>query len=265
MADARHAGRGHAGGRRGQCHQHGGGPGHRPAHAPHQEPAPGHRGHVPVGAASTFALGLEVAAFVELWLAREPFLARSWPSRPRSSTSSSTRCGSSAAFTEYRDRRSGGGRPRPGRLGRGDQLAGRAPVVLFAIIFIWTPPHFWALAVRYKEDYAAADVPMLPVVASMRRTTSDIVPTRWRWWRCPSSSARWPTWAGSTWLPPPPLGAGFLLMTTRLWSLARTDRATGSRSDAGLSATRSPTSRCSSWPWPATYSSQTTFTRLAVA
>ena len=50
-----------------------------------------------------------------------------------------------------------------------------APVVLFAVIFIWTPPHFWALAVRYKEDYAAADVPMLPVVASMKRTTREIV------------------------------------------------------------------------------------------
>ena len=50
-----------------------------------------------------------------------------------------------------------------------------APVVLFAIIFVWTPPHFWSLAVRYKEDYAAADVPMLPVVASMKRTTREIV------------------------------------------------------------------------------------------
>ncbi len=40
-----------------------------------------------------------------------------------------------------------------------------APVVLFAIIFYWTPPHFWALAIRYRDDYAAADVPMLPVVA----------------------------------------------------------------------------------------------------
>src|SRR5580658_10061234 len=42
-----------------------------------------------------------------------------------------------------------------------------APVVLFAIIFLWTPPHFWALAVRYRDDYKAADVPMQPVVASM--------------------------------------------------------------------------------------------------
>jgi len=35
---------------------------------------------------------------------------------------------------------------------------------LFAIVFYWTPPHFWALALRYRGDYAAANVPMLPVV-----------------------------------------------------------------------------------------------------
>ena len=43
-----------------------------------------------------------------------------------------------------------------------------APVVLFVIIFLWTPPHFWALAIRHTEDYRAAGVPMLPVVASMK-------------------------------------------------------------------------------------------------
>ncbi|HET9873796.1 MAG TPA: heme o synthase [Propionibacteriaceae bacterium] len=41
-----------------------------------------------------------------------------------------------------------------------------APFVLFAIVFAWTPPHTWALALRYREDYAAAGVPMLPVVKS---------------------------------------------------------------------------------------------------
>ena len=41
-----------------------------------------------------------------------------------------------------------------------------APVVLFAVIFFWTPPHFWALAVKYKDDYSRAEVPMLPSVAS---------------------------------------------------------------------------------------------------
>jgi protoheme IX farnesyltransferase len=52
---------------------------------------------------------------------------------------------------------------------------GWAPVVLFAVIFFWTPPHFWALAVRYKDDYAAAHVPMLPSVATMRYTSVRIV------------------------------------------------------------------------------------------
>jgi protoheme IX farnesyltransferase len=50
-----------------------------------------------------------------------------------------------------------------------------APVVLFAVIFYWTPPHFWALAIRYRDDYAAADVPMLPVVASLRTTAVRIL------------------------------------------------------------------------------------------
>jgi protoheme IX farnesyltransferase len=52
---------------------------------------------------------------------------------------------------------------------------GWAPWVLFAIIFAWTPPHFWALAIRYRDDYAAADVPMLPVVRSLRETARQIV------------------------------------------------------------------------------------------
>jgi heme o synthase len=49
------------------------------------------------------------------------------------------------------------------------------PVVLFAVIFYWTPPHFWALAIRYRDDYARADVPMLPVVASLRTTATRIL------------------------------------------------------------------------------------------
>jgi protoheme IX farnesyltransferase len=50
-----------------------------------------------------------------------------------------------------------------------------APVVLFGVVFFWTPPHFWALAIRYREDYAAADVPMLPVVAGARVVARQIV------------------------------------------------------------------------------------------
>jgi protoheme IX farnesyltransferase len=50
-----------------------------------------------------------------------------------------------------------------------------APLVLFAIIFVWTPPHFWALAIKYRDDYKAAGVPMLPAVASLNTTARQIV------------------------------------------------------------------------------------------
>lgn len=52
---------------------------------------------------------------------------------------------------------------------------GWAPILLFALMFFWTPPHFWALAIKYKDDYARAEVPMLPVVSSHRETTVKIV------------------------------------------------------------------------------------------
>ncbi len=126
-----------------------------------------------------------------------------------------------------------------------------APVILFAIIFIWTPPHFWSLAVRYKEDYAAADVPMLPVVASMKRTTREIVlytvllvglsllfgPVAHLglvYMISPAYSV-WASWC----------------MTTRLWSLARRELVTG-KDAMRVFTTPSRTSRCCSWPWPAT-------------
>jgi len=48
------------------------------------------------------------------------------------------------------------------------------PVLLFAIIFLWTPPHFWALALFVKTDYAVAGIPMLPVVAGERVTRQQI-------------------------------------------------------------------------------------------
>ena len=48
-------------------------------------------------------------------------------------------------------------------------------VVLFAVIFYWTPPHFWSLAIRYRSDYQAADVPMLPAVAGLQATARRIL------------------------------------------------------------------------------------------
>ena len=49
------------------------------------------------------------------------------------------------------------------------------PIVLFGIIFFWTPPHFWALAIRYRDDYVAADVPMLPAVVSLRAAAARML------------------------------------------------------------------------------------------
>ena len=122
-------------------------------------------------AALVFALTLEVAAFVELALAVNLLSAV---------LAVSATLFYVFVYTLWLKRRSSQNIVIGGAAGAVPVLVGWAavtdslswaPVVLFAIIFIWTPPHFWSLAVRYKEDYAAADVPMLPVVASMKRTT----------------------------------------------------------------------------------------------
>jgi heme o synthase len=46
--------------------------------------------------------------------------------------------------------------------------------ILFAVVFFWTPAHFWALAIKYRDDYAAAGIPMLPVVRGIEETTRQI-------------------------------------------------------------------------------------------
>ena len=178
-------------------------------------------------AALVFALALEVAAFVELWLAVNLLSAV---------LAISATLFYVFVYTLWLKRRSTQNIVIGGAAGAVPVLVGWAavtnslswaPVVLFAIIFIWTPPHFWSLAVRYKEDYRAADVPMLPVVASMKRTTTEIVyytvalvavsflfgPVAHLGWIYMISAAV--------------LGAGFLYLVTRLWGLAQSDRATG--------------------------------------
>jgi heme o synthase len=52
-------------------------------------------------------------------------------------------------------------------------------LVMFGVIFFWTPPHTWALAMRYREDYARAGVPMLPVVAAPEHVAKQIVIYSW--------------------------------------------------------------------------------------
>ena len=92
-----------------------------------------------------------------------------------------------------------------------------APWLLFAVIFFWTPPHFWALAIRYKDDYAAADVPMLPVVATLRATLDPDPRLHGRAsGPSPWCSPRSPTWAPSTGSSAIVLGAVFTAFAVRL-------------------------------------------------
>ena len=96
-----------------------------------------------------------------------------------------------------------------------------APVVLFMVVFFWTPPHFWALAIRYREDYAAAEVPMLPVVAGARVVARQIV--IYAYVMVATSLLLWPV-AGTGWFYPTVaaiLGAAFLVEAHLLLGRAR--------------------------------------------
>ncbi len=184
-------------------------------------------GAVTPTAALVFALTLEVAAFVELWLVVNLLSAV---------LAISATLFYVFVYTLWLKRRSTQNIVIGGAAGAVPVLVGWAavtdglswaPVVLFAIIFIWTPPHFWSLAVRYKDDYKAADVPMLPVVASMKRTTTEIVyytvalvavsfllgPVAHMGWIYMITAAV--------------AGAGFLYLVTRMWGLAQTGAVTG--------------------------------------
>src|ERR1700689_1392537 len=102
---------------------------------------------------------------------------------------------------------------------------GWTPVLLFLVIFLWTPPPFWALAVRYRDDYHAANVPMMPVVASLRRTTLEILiysVILWALTLLIGSSAHlgWIYAISAT-----VLGAMFSFYSLRLYRHARNDKA----------------------------------------
>ena len=214
-------------------------------------------GAVTPGAALIFALGLEVAAFVELWLAVNLL--------------SAVLAVSATAFyvfvyTLWLKRRSSQNIVIGGAAGAVPVLVGWAavtgslawpPVVLFAIIFIWTPPHFWALAVRYREDYQAADVPMLPVVASMRPDHREILLYTVALVAMTLVFAPVAHMGVLYVVAAAVLGAIYIALAARLWGRARRD---GPRpaTPCGCSSTRSPTSRSCSSPWPSTSSSGTT-------
>jgi protoheme IX farnesyltransferase len=102
---------------------------------------------------------------------------------------------------------------------------GLAPLVLFAVIFVWTPPHFWALAIRYRDDYAAAEVPMLPAVASLTTTARRIVAYTVALWACSLLFAEVAgmglLYLGSAVV----LGALFLAQAVQLWHDSTAQRA----------------------------------------
>jgi protoheme IX farnesyltransferase len=132
-------------------------------------------GAVTPRAALTFAVALEVLAFFELWVLVNllsavlavsatlfyVFVYTLWLKR---TTTNNIVIGGAAGSV-------------PVLVGWAavENSLGLAPLVLFAIIFVWTPPHFWALAIRYRDDYASVDVPMLPAVASLAATARQIV------------------------------------------------------------------------------------------
>jgi len=95
------------------------------------------------------------------------------------------------------------------------------PVVLFLVVFFWTPPHTWALALRYREDYANVDVPMLPVVASAEAVGRQVVV--YSWLMVATSLLLWPVADTGLFYPVAAavLGAVFLLEAHRMWARAR--------------------------------------------
>jgi protoheme IX farnesyltransferase len=95
------------------------------------------------------------------------------------------------------------------------------PVVLFAVVFFWTPPHTWALALRYREDYANVDVPMLPVVKPAREVGRQIV--LYSWVMVATSLLLWPVAGTGLGYPIAAvvLGAVFLVEAHRMWGRTR--------------------------------------------
>jgi protoheme IX farnesyltransferase len=132
-------------------------------------------GVVSPAAALAFAVGLEVVAFAELWAAVNllsallaigatlfyVFIYTLW--LKRTSRQNIVIGGAAGAV--------------PVLVGwaavRG--TVGWAPIVLFALMFVWTPPHFWALAIKYRDDYRSVNVPMMPVVTTFKRTAGQIL------------------------------------------------------------------------------------------
>lgn len=134
-----------------------------------KRPLPNHR--VEPQAARNFGWALGVGGFVVLWLTSNLLAA---------SISTAALLFYVYVYTLRLKRTTSQNIVIGGAAGAAPVLVGWAAVtgdlstpawVMFAVVFAWTPPHFWALAIRYRDDYASAGVPMLPVVTSIESTT----------------------------------------------------------------------------------------------
>jgi protoheme IX farnesyltransferase len=132
-------------------------------------------GRISPHTAMAFGIGLAVLAVVELWLAVNPLAA---------ALSLSGFLGYTLVYTVWLKRRTPQNIVIGGAAGAVPPLVGWAAVTggldgtaiyLFAIIFFWTPPHFWALSLLMKDEYAKVGVPMLPVVRGERETRRQIL------------------------------------------------------------------------------------------
>jgi protoheme IX farnesyltransferase len=174
-------------------------------------------GSITPGAALTFAIGLEVLAFGELWAAVNLLSAV---------LAIAATLFYVFVYTLWLKRTSRQNIVIGGAAGAVPVLVGwaavrgslsLAPVVLFAVIFVWTPPHFWSLAIKYRDDYAAADVPMLPAVASLGTTARQILVYTVALWAISLAFAQVGGMGMLYWAAAVILGAVFLLYAVRLY------------------------------------------------
>ncbi|HEX7460434.1 MAG TPA: heme o synthase [Acidimicrobiales bacterium] len=167
-----------------------------------------------------FAITLEVVAFVELW---------AWVNLLSAVLAVSATLFYVFIYTLWLKRTSKQNIVIGGAAGAMPVLVGWAavtdslawtPIVLFAVIFMWTPPHFWALAFKYKDDYEAAHVPMMPVVATFRRTAIEILVYTVMMVGCTLLLAPVAHLGLLYVVSAALLGAGFIALAVRLWVLA---------------------------------------------
>lgn len=182
-------------------------------------------GAVTPNAALTFAVTLEVIAFVWLWVLVNPLSA--W-------LALAACLFYVFVYTLWLKRSSRQNIVIGGAAGAAPVLIGWAAVTgtvslssvaLFGVVFFWTPPHFWALAIRYADDYSAVDVPMLPSVSTIEDTTTQMLLHTAAMVLCSLVFGYLQSMGPVYWIGAIATGAGFLGLTWRV-------RRSGSASDA---------------------------------